>query len=198
MPSYDYGELTSKNYKSTLSQNNPSSFCPGDNQSFLTSCWAKLLFKVRYVTLICTNYGLAYCIHCLKIQIPNNAGTDLVVDIMKLSFDLIVRYLFEESTLGSSQSESGPHCSLISKNIKKIKFHVPWCCALVAFCYLRHQDGIFSEAQQALNCDQLGICAELCEENMSWYRCLQLAYDGIMNIIVKFVCSCPGNFDHSI
>ena len=97
MFSYAYGELVSKNYKSNLSQNNPSSFYPRDNQSFSNIMLGKVVIynHVLHSHMHKLWHFLLYTLH--KFQIPNNVGIDLVVNIMKLSFGLIVRYLFEES-----------------------------------------------------------------------------------------------------
>ena len=97
MPSYEYGELILKNYKSNLSQNRPTSFCLGDNQSprdILLSkavVYSEVLHSHICKLWPCSLYTLP------ELQIFKNACIDLVVDIMKLSFGLIVRYLFKES-----------------------------------------------------------------------------------------------------
>lgn len=97
MPSYEYGELILKNYKSNLSQNRPTSFCLGDNQSprdILLSkavVYSEVLHSHVRKLWPCSSYALP------ELQIFNNAFIDLVMDIMKLSFGLIVRYLFKES-----------------------------------------------------------------------------------------------------
>ena len=81
--------------------------------------------------------------------------------------------------MDSSHSESGPYCSLISKILKRSN-SMSHNFALLWHSATYHQDGIFSEAQQALNCIQLGIFTELCEENVSRYRCPRFADDLIM------------------
>lgn len=97
VPSYEYGELILKNYKSNLSQNRPTSFCLGDNQSprdILSSkavVYSEVLHSHVHKLWPCLLYTLP------ELQISNNACIDLVVDIMKLSSGLIVRYLFQES-----------------------------------------------------------------------------------------------------